>query len=300
MTGAITVSVPATSANLGPGFDCLGLALALYNQVEVAVASSGLHVEVSGEGVGAIPADGRNLVVRAAERVFAEVGRRPAGLRVVQHNGIPPGGGLGSSAAAILGGLLAANALLDAPFSSEEILALAADMEGHPDNAAAALFGGLTLVAPANGRYLVEKFELPAIQAIVVLPAFELPTKLARAALPKEVPLDDVVYNLGRLGLVIGALSRGDYRLLAEVMDDRLHQPYRLPLIPGMSAAFAAARAASAAVALSGAGPAAIAFAAAGHEAIAAAMSEAFASAGLATRRWLLPVDRMGAQVGRA
>jgi homoserine kinase len=173
-------------------------------------------------------------------------------------------------------------------------------MEGHPDNAAAALFGGLTLVAPANGRYLVEKFELPAIQAIVVLPAFELPTKLARAALPKEVPLDDVVYNLGRLGLVIGALSRGDYRLLAEVMDDRLHQPYRLPLIPGMSAAFAAARAASAAVALSGAGPAAIAFAAAGHEAIAAAMSEAFASAGLATRRWLLPVDRMGAQVGRA
>jgi homoserine kinase len=108
------------------------------------------------------------------------------------------------------------------------------------------------------------------------------------------------VYNLGRLGLVIGALSRGDYRLLAEVMDDRLHQPYRLPLIPGMSAAFAAARAASAAVALSGAGPAAIAFAAAGHEAIAAAMSEAFACAGLATRRWLLPVDRMGAQVGRA
>lgn len=296
----ISVRVAATTANLGPGFDCLGMALTLYNEVVFEETAAGLSVTVEGEGAGWLPVDETNLVVRAAERLFERVGRRPAGLRVWQRNGIPAGSGLGSSAAAVVGGLVAANTLVDGGLAREELLALATEMEGHPDNVAPALYGGLTLVVQDNGRLLVEPIAVPPLQVVVVLPDFDLPTAAARAALPKQVPHGDAVFNAGRLGLLLRALAAGDFGRLAVAMQDRLHQPYRLPLVPGLSAAFEAGRAAgAAAVALSGAGPSVIAFAAEGHEAIGEAMAGAFAAAGLGSRRWVLGVERAGVGIRR-
>ncbi|MEW5988225.1 MAG: homoserine kinase, partial [Chloroflexota bacterium] len=259
----VTVTVPATTANLGPGFDCLGLALGLYNEVTFTETAAGLAIQVTGEGSDRLPADDSNLVVRAAERLFQLAGRRPPGLRVQQRNTIPIGSGLGSSAAAVLGGMLAANALVGYPLARDEVLALAAGVEGHPDNVAPALLGGLVLALAADeestltpaplpgrergGRLLVEQIDVPPLQVVVVLPAFELPTAVARAALSQQVPLTDAVFNAGRLGLLLRALARGDWAKLGAAMQDRLHQPYRLPLVPGLTEAMAAARAAGAA-----------------------------------------------------
>ncbi|MCI0577199.1 MAG: homoserine kinase [Chloroflexi bacterium] len=298
MVRQVTVTVPATTANLGPGFDCLGLALGLYNRVTFVETAGGLEVVIRGEGAEPLPTDETNLVVRAAGRLFQVVGRRPAGLRVVQENDIPVGSGLGSSAAAALGGLLAANALVNAGLEREALLALATEIEGHPDNVAPALYGGLALVIQDEGRLLVESIPVPEMEVAIVLPAFELPTAEARAALPKQVPLADAVFNAGRVGLLVRALAAGDYGRLGMATQDRLHQPYRLPLVPGLAQAFAAARAAgAAAVALSGAGPSLVAFAPAGHQAIGEAAMAAFASAGLESRSWILPVDGVGCRV---
>lgn len=295
----VTVTIPASTANLGPAFDCLGLALPLYNRVtfEEVDTPGRVVVTIEGEGQGIIPADESNLVVQAAERVFERVGKRPGGgLRVYQHNGIPVCSGLGSSGAAVLGGLLAANSLVQGGLEKADILQLAAEMEGYPDNAAPALYGGLVLVIKTNGRWLIDPIPLPPMRVVVVLPDFHFPTAAARAALPKQVPLSDAVFNTGRVGLLLRAFAAGDYDRLAVAMQDRLHQPYRLPLIPGMEAAFAAAYAAGAAgVALSGAGPSLIAFAPAGHEAIGEAIAAAFAAAHLPTRRWVLEVETAGA-----
>jgi homoserine kinase len=298
-TVTVTVTVPATTANLGPGFDCLGLALGLYNELTLGPAESGLVVTVAGEGAGTIPAGADNLVLRAAERVFAQVGRRPPGLRLHQRNAIPVGSGLGSSAAATLAGILAADALVDGRLSRNDVLRLATEMEGgHADNVAPALVGGLVLVNREAGEFLLEPLPVADLRLLVVLPAFELPTAVARAALPPQVPLDDAIFNAARTALLIRALAEGDYAKIGRAMHDRLHQPYRLPLIPGMAAAFAAARQAGAAgVALSGAGPSLIAFAPSGHEQIAAAAIDAFHQAGLPARSWLLTPDHQGALV---
>ena len=307
MPATVTVTIPATTANLGPGFDCLGLALGLYNEVTLAAAPAGtypndLHITIYGEGAGRLPGDARNLVAQAAARIFAHLGHGPAGLHITQHNRIPVGSGLGSSAAAVLGGMLAANALVDGGLSQAEILRLAAAMEGHPDNVVPAGLGGLVLInQAADGQLHVEPIPLPPQQVVIVLPDFDLPTATARAALPRQVPLADAIFNAGRLALLVRALAAGDYQRLPLAMQDRLHQPYRLPLIPGMAAAFAAAYAAGAAgVALSGAGPSLLAFAPDNHQAIAAAIQAAFAPAGLPSRAWILPVDAQGAQVGHA
>ncbi|MFZ0547976.1 MAG: homoserine kinase [Candidatus Promineifilaceae bacterium] len=294
----VKVTVPATTANLGPGFDCLGMALGLHNEVTFTETDSGLTVVVQGEGAGKISADSGNLVIRSAEYLFHHVGRRPSGMKVVQENNIPVGSGLGSSASAVLAGLLGANALMGEPLSRSDILTLAVEIEGHPDNVAPALFGGLVLAVQENGRSLIEPISVPDMTVVIVLPEFNLPTADARGALPEEVPMADAIFNIGRMGLLVRALADGDYERLASAMVDRLHQPYRLPLIPGMPEAFTAVReAGAAAVALSGAGPSLIAFAPDNHEAIAQAAEAAFAQAGLPIRHWLLPVDRTGSQI---
>ncbi|MFQ5435566.1 MAG: homoserine kinase, partial [Anaerolineae bacterium] len=288
----ITVTIPATTANLGPGFDCLGLALALYNDITLTAVPGNLHIIIEGEGADELPADESNLVYQAAARVFDWVGKRPSGLRNHQRNRIPGGSGLGSSAAATLGGIVAANGLVGGGLTDGEILRLATEMERHPDNVVPAFYGGLTLaVMGDDGRPHVEQIPVTPMQVVIVLPDFDLPTAEARAALPASVPLADAVFNIGRAGLVMRALERGDWAALTLAMRDRLHQPYRVPLIPGMAAAFTAAReAGAAAVALSGAGPSAAAFAPNNHQAIARAMQEAFTAVNLPSRAWILPI----------
>ena len=292
----VKVTIPATTANLGPGFDCLGLALGLRNEICItAVAQPGLTIEVNGEGAGQIPTDGHNLAVRAAERVFELVGKRPSGLHIHQHNHIPISSGLGSSAAATLGGILAANALVDGCLSDQQLVELAVAMEGHPDNVVPAYYGGLTLSVMDDTALHVEQIPVPPMQVVIVLPDFDFPTAAARATLPAQIPLRDAVFNVSRVGLVLRALERGDFAALALAMQDKIHQPYRLPLVPGMIDVFTAAREMGAtAVTLSGAGPSVAAFAPTNHEAIAQAVQAAFARAGLESRFWVLPVENQG------
>ena len=297
----VSVSTPASTANLGAGFDCLALALGLRNLVELwdVGRGAGLEIDIEGEGEDRLPTGPTNLIARAAERVFAKVGRRPTGLlRLHAVNGIPLSSGMGSSAATIVGGLVAANALVEGGLPREALLRLAYEMEGHPDNAAAALYGGLTLVSAAGEELMARSVPVPNMRVVVALPDMRLSTAEARAALPAQVPLADAVFNLGHALFTVEALRAGDEALLGWAIGDRLHQPYRQRLIPGYAAVVAAARqAGAAAVALSGAGPSLVAFANTRHTEIAAAMQAAFLANGLASRTFVLPVDRQGVQV---
>jgi homoserine kinase len=295
----VHVTVPASSANLGPGFDCLALALGLHNVVEFGEAEAGLTFSISGEGAETLPRDASNLVVRAAAAVFRKVGRAPGGLRIRQENQIPLLSGLGSSAAAILGGVVAANALLDDPLSHDEMLRTAVELEGHPDNVCAALLGGLVVSSYSRGDLVHTSVPIQPMRVVVALPQVSLSTAEARAALPKSVPLENAAYNIGRAALVVQALANGDYELLKEAMHDRLHEPVRQKFIPGYRAAVEAAQKSGAAtVAISGAGPSLIAFAPDGHQAIARAMARALEEAtGKSVRVWVLPVDTQGISI---
>ena len=297
MSHTVRVRVPASSANLGPGFDCLAIALDLWSEVDFTLAPQGVHLTYCGEGKELIPLDETNLVTRAALAVFERLGQPMPGLRIACRNAIPIGGGLGSSAAAILSGLLGANALLENPLTTRHILDMAAEMEGHPDNVAASLYGGLVVVISTESSIQPVRFDMPPLSVALVLPEVFLPTKVARAVLPKQVPMCDAVFNMGRAALVVQALQKGDLDLLAEVMDDRLHQPYRLKLIAGAEQAIQAARRAGAvAVALSGAGPSLIAFPRSGDSAaLAQAMQQSFAQSNIQSRAWSLSVSPAGA-----
>jgi homoserine kinase len=294
---SVTVRTPASTANLGPGFDCLGLALDLWNETRFELSGSALIIEISGEGENRLPRDERNLTVRAFKRVCEEVSQPlPKGLRVTSKQEIPLSSGLGSSAAACLAGLLAANALLGEPLKAEMILQLGAEMEGHADNLAAALLGGLILVTKDDWRYTARKLECAALQVIFVLPDSKLSTREARKILPAQVPMQDAVFNIGAAIGVVEALRTGDIPALAAAMADKLHQPYRLPLIPGAAEALAAAQQAGAAAALSGAGPGVIAFVEEGREkGVTEAMRAPFAERGIKTQQYLLRSTESGA-----
>jgi homoserine kinase len=295
-----TVRVPATTANLGPGFDVLALALDLWNEVEVeARPEAGLSCHVVGFGEEGLPRDGGNAVLKAANQLFEIHGSPAYGLHFICRNKIPPGSGLGSSSAAILSGLLAANQVLDGPAEENEILDLAARLEGHPDNVTAALLGGLIVSASLGNAVVTRKRETAPWWAAVVVPNIEVLTTTMRAALPAQVPHADAVFNLSRTVLVMEALISGDLPLLRRVMEDRLHQPYRMPLIPGTQAALAAALEGGGASALSGAGPGVIAFAysqtAAGE--LAGAMASAFSQNGIESWSWVGKVSDQGGYV---
>ena len=301
MIQQVTVTIPATSANLGPGFDCLGVALALYNRVTfTAVSTAGLTIEVTGLDADKVPTDETNLVHQSAICMFARLGKRPSGLHIRQENNIPVGSGLGSSSTAVLAGLLGANALLNGHFSQADILALATAEEGHPDNVAPALLGGLVLGVMDGERVHIEPLPIAPQQVVIVTPDFQLLTKDARAALPDLISRQDAIFNASRLPLLVHALETADYAKLSLAMQDRLHQPYRLPLIPGMGEACAAAYAAGAAgVALSGAGPSLIAFAPDHHAEIVAAVTAVFRQNGLASQSWILPIDTEGTKINK-
>jgi homoserine kinase len=295
----LTVRVPASTANLGPAFDCLGLALDLWNETSFENAGEGVSVEVNGEGSDALANDETNLMARAFIDFFAHAGEAaPKGIRIVAKQRIPLGGGLGSSAAALLTGMLAANAMLSKPRKPAEVLAAAAKIEGHADNLAASLYGGLVLVTEEGNAFDVKKLECAPVQAVVITPALPLSTKDSRKALPTDVSLKDAVFNIGRSLRVAEALRSGDIAELNAAMHDRLHQPHRLALIPGAAEAVAAAQQAGAAAALSGAGPSLIAFVEPGREKpVAEAMRAPFGERGIKTELYLLNSTSAGATV---
>ena len=258
----ITWRVPATSANLGPGFDCLGMALALYNETTFTLTGNSMSMEIQGEGESLLPLDKQNLILKSFIHLYQRADARvPKGLRITSTNQIPISSGMGSSASAVLAGLLGANSLLDKPFSQNEILALATGLEGHPDNVAPALMGKLVISAQKGTRVFTEQLPLANWEMAVITPNVLWTTQQARDSLPKLVPLADAVFNIGRTTLVTQALASGDLPLLHEVMEDRLHQAYRLKGILGAEASLNSARELGAAVAISGAGPSLIAFA---------------------------------------
>ncbi len=299
---AVTVRVPATTANLGPGFDCLGLALDLWNEAVFSLEGDGLEICIEGEGVGRLPADRSNTIAYGF-RHFLRARRlpEPGGLKIICRNQIPTSSGLGSSASALLLGLLAANSLSGAGADTAELLGLAADIEGHADNAAAALYGGLVISLHDEQGWLVRSHPVPPVCCVIAIPAVNLPTHVARQALPRRVPREDAIFNLSRTPLVVEALLTGDLALLGRAVQDRLHQPYRFGLIPGATEAFAAAQAAGApAVAMSGAGPSLIAFVEKDELQVAEAMAAAFEQAGSATRTLILQSSSQGAQVSSA
>jgi homoserine kinase len=291
------IKIPATSANLGPGFDALGLALDLWNETTITPAQD-FSVHVTGEGDGRLSRERGNLIVRAAQILGERVGRSVPPFQADCVNRIPLGAGLGSSAAAVLTGLLAGNVLLGNPMLKEEMLALASEMEGHPDNVAPALMGGLVVSTVDDGRVIARPIPIGMdLQITVAVPDFHLSTRQAREALPKKVTMEDAVHNISRAVLVIEAFRTGDFDLLGRVMTDRLHQPHRLKLIPGGALAMdAAKRAGAVAVALSGAGPSLIAFSKR-ESGIGESMKRAFEEAGLKVRIFQLGVSSLGAEI---
>jgi homoserine kinase len=255
---SVLVRVPATSANLGPGFDTLGLAVSLYDELVVTTTTgSGVEVHVEGVGAGEVPTDDGNLVVQAIAAAYASVGQPLPGLRLEARNVIPHGRGLGSSAAAIVSGVVAAKGLLEGvvEFSSADLLRVATEMEGHPDNVAPALFGGLTIAwttssGPAHKRLLVHR----GVSPVVFVPESTLSTKLARSLQPASVPHEDATFNVSRSALLVAALIQSPELLLAAT-EDRLHQSYRASAMPETDALITMLREAGLAAVVSGAGP---------------------------------------------
>ncbi len=295
---AVTVRVPATTANLGPGYDCLGLALGLHNEVTLALADEPT-VAIEGEGAQSLPRDASHLVLGAARAATEAAGAEPPALSLHQANRIPLARGLGSSSAAIVGGIMAANELLGLGLSVRRVLDIATGIEGHPDNVAPALLGGLTVCCTVGDEVLVERLEVaPGLSCVVAVPDFEVPTHDARRVLPDTVTHADAVFNLCRASLIVAALVSGDFAVLGEAMRDRLHQPYRAHLVPGMEEAIAAALATGAhGAALSGSGPTIAAFVGDAGEEVGRAMVNAFERAGVAARTRALRLSSGGAAV---
>jgi len=300
MSGApfVKVTAPATTANLGPGFDCLGMALDIHNTIELSVADA-TSVRVTGFGCDALPRDESNLVLRSAARVAQAVGRPVPAWSLVQHNEIHLARGMGSSSAAIVAGLLAANSLLGEDLSARQLLDIAVDIEGHPDNVAPALLGGLTVCCTDEDGLGVARFDPPAeVKACLAIPEYEISTEEARRVMPRSIPHADGVFNTCHSTAVLAALLSRDMRLLGQAMKDRLHEPYRAPLVKGMADCVAAARDAGAhAAALSGSGPTVVAFATEGAETVLRAMLEALRDQGVECEGCIAATEANGAAV---
>ncbi|MFM7269503.1 MAG: homoserine kinase [Cyanobium sp.] len=278
----VMVDVPATTANIGPGFDCLGAALALNNRFELRVLEGGgdrFDLIIEGSEGSHLRGGPDNLMYRSAQRVWREAGEDPVALEARVHLAVPPARGLGSSATAIVAGLIGANALVGEPLSREKLLELAIDIEGHPDNVVPSLLGGLCLTArAASQRWRVVRCEWdPAVKAVVAIPAIRLSTSEARRAMPRSIPIPDAVINLGALTLLLQGLRTGNGDLIADGLHDRIHEPYRWGLIQGGRAVRDASLAAGAwGCVISGAGPTLLALTPAAN---AAAVSEAMVEA---------------------
>jgi homoserine kinase len=294
----ISVRVPATSANLGPGYDAVGLALSLSMRIGLD-RSSQPTVEVRGTGASLIPRGPEHPAYRAARFVAELVGESDVHFRLVQENSIPPTRGLGGSAAALVGGAVAANDLFGGQIAPPDLLNIVCELDGHPDNAAPALLGGLVIGTLTPVGVSAVRLEPKDLKVVVSVPDFAVSTTAARRALPDSVPHRDAAFNVGRSGLLLGALATGEYHLLRVAMQDRLHQPYRSHLIPGLEDVIDAALANGAhGACLSGSGPTVLAFAPEQRtREIASAMQAAFEALDVRAESWALDVDLAGARV---
>ena len=297
----VIVDVPATTANLGPGFDCLGAALDLNNRFAMRrIEGGGERFELIIEGSEGSHLRGgpENLVYRAAQRVWKAAGLEPVALEARVRLAVPPARGLGSSATAIVAGLMGANALVGEPLSKEKLLELAIDIEGHPDNVVPSLLGGLCMTAKAaSQRWRVVRCEWTStVKAVVAIPSIRLSTSEARRAMPKAIPVSDAVVNLGALTLLLQGLRTGSGDLISDGMHDRLHEPYRWRLIKGGDQVKQAAMDAGAwGCAISGAGPSVLALCAEDKGvAVSRAMVRAWEAAGVASRAPVLNVQTTG------
>lgn len=261
--GPVRVSVPATSANLGPGFDSLGLALDLRDRLEAEVTDGGLAVEVTGSGDGTVPLDESHLVVRSMRAAFEAMGEQPPGLRLRCDNVVPHARGLGSSSAAIVGGVVLARALVaggSLVMDDEAAFRLTADLEGHPDNVAPAFFGGFVISGHDDGGFFAVRSSVdPRVSAVVFVPPNGVETKVARGLLPDTVPHADAAADAGRTALLVAALA-GQPEHLHRATRDFLHQDYRRPAMPASLDLVDALRADGHAAIVSGAGPTVLAF----------------------------------------
>lgn len=228
----VSYKVPATSANLGPGFDCLGMAVNLYNTISFEEIENGLEISVTGDGSENIPLDESNMAYETAKYFFDKVGYSPTGLRIHIHNYIPIGRGLGSSSSIVVGALLCANDIAGANLSRHEILNIANEIEGHPDNVTPALFGNITASVILEDEVEYKTIAPPdMLDTLVLIPSYEMPTHEARKILPRIYDRQDCIYNVSRASLLIMAMITSDYDLLSKVVDDKIHEPYRRSLI---------------------------------------------------------------------
>ncbi|MBX6771876.1 MAG: homoserine kinase [Chloroflexi bacterium] len=294
----IIARVPATSANLGAGFDCLGIALDLYNDVAL-LPDRPFRVEVLGEGSDTLPRDRSNLAARTVLRFFEILGRPSPSFQLRLTNRIPLTGGLGSSSTAIVGALLVANRLAGDPLGPDELLRLAVEIEGHPDNVAPALLGGLVLSVIADGRVVTARIPVPPdLRGVLFIPGFTISTRDARRRLPRRVSLEDAVFNIGRSSLLVAAMTTGRLELLRVATQDRLHQPYRQVLFPAMPLLFdAALKAGALGVWLSGAGSALMALVQGDGGAVCRAFEETARANGVRGRAVEVRLSETGAVV---
>lgn len=257
----IRICVPATSANLGPGFDAIGIALRLYNQVWMEESES---LEISSRDGTRVPQDASNLIFQSAKCLYEKCGRELTGLRIVQLNPIPMARGLGSSSACIVAGICGANRLLGSPLDQQELIDLAAEIEGHPDNIAPCFLGGLTASAIDGGRvYSTSVPVTEKLRFVLFIPPFELKTARARAVLPQHYSRSDAVYNISRVALMVASLYSGNLENLRVAVQDKIHQPYRAGLIPRCGEVFELSRRlGSLGTYISGAGPTIVSIAA--------------------------------------
>ncbi len=321
MTKTVSVTVPATTANLGPGFDCIGAALTLYNQFKFtrldSVGSRQVEIAVTGAEAQLVKTDESNLLYQAFVKFYEQLGQTPPPVQIEIDLGVPLARGLGSSATAIVGGLVGANQLAEIPLDQMQVMELAIALEGHPDNVVPALLGGCRLAArdlmdePPRGRGRTEEegesfggwqiCDIPwhgNVMPVVAIPDFELSTRKARRVLPNEVSRADAIFNTAHLGLLLRGLETGRGDWLRAALQDRLHQPYRQALIPGYEAVRSAAMAAGAlGMVISGAGPTLLALVDAAQAAeVEVAMGAAWKQEGITAQVRSLPIDPQGAR----
>ncbi|MDH4100142.1 MAG: homoserine kinase [Nitrospirota bacterium] len=298
----IHVTIPASTSNLGPGFDTLGMALTLYNELSLSPSEKPGERVVEVDGVRVSPVDAA-LAINALDRTWRVLGFTPKGFHLSMTNRVPMGRGLGSSGATVIGAIKAAAAFAGKTIANQQALAVALEFEGHPDNITPSLVGGITVSATANGQVEFLKIPTPVfhekgISVVAVVPRLRLATSMAREILPTIVPLEDVVFNLNRTALLVASLALGNFESLREAVSDRLHQPYRAALIPGLMELIAAGYDGGAlACFLSGAGPSIIALTARHPEQLGAKMAALWKSHGVEADAMVLGIDEAGARV---